>query len=78
MTSRDLIQQRSTEANGDTTWRDSALVSAALNGQMAVLDGIHRVHPSTLSVIHRYTYFIYKYALSIHIFILILSCFQID
>ncbi|XP_022919882.1 von Willebrand factor A domain-containing protein 8 [Onthophagus taurus] len=53
MTSRDLIQQRTTLDNGDTIWRFSPLITAALEGKIAVLDGIHRIHPSTLSVLHR-------------------------
>ncbi|KAK9871089.1 hypothetical protein WA026_011372 [Henosepilachna vigintioctopunctata] len=53
MTSRDLIQQRSTLDNGDTIWVFSPLVNAALEGKIAILDGIHRIHPSTLSVLHR-------------------------
>ena len=44
MTSRDLLQQRTTMANGDTVWRYSPLVTAALEGKMAVLDGVHRIH----------------------------------
>ncbi|XP_050294276.1 LOW QUALITY PROTEIN: von Willebrand factor A domain-containing protein 8 [Anthonomus grandis grandis] len=53
MTSRDLLQQRTTLENGDTVWSFSPLVKAALNGKIAVLDGINRIHPSTLSVLHR-------------------------
>lgn len=53
MTARDLVQQRTTLDNGDTVWRNSALVDAALKGHMAVLDGLHRIHPSTLAVLHR-------------------------
>lgn len=53
MTSRDLIQQRSTSDNGNTVWVFSPLVNAALEGKIAILDGIHRIHPSTLSVLHR-------------------------
>jgi hypothetical protein len=53
MTSRDLIQQRTTLPNGDTVWRNSPLVTAALEGKLAILDGIHRIHASTLAVIHR-------------------------
>ncbi|KAJ9575372.1 hypothetical protein L9F63_025676, partial [Diploptera punctata] len=52
---QDLIQQRTTLPNGDTIWQNSPLVTAALEGKMAVLDGIHRIHPSTLAVIHRLT-----------------------
>ncbi|XP_072747214.1 von Willebrand factor A domain-containing protein 8 [Anoplolepis gracilipes] len=53
MTSRDLIQQRTTSLSGDTVWRDSPLVEAALNGKLAVLDGINRIHSSTLAILHR-------------------------
>lgn len=53
MTSRDLVQQRSTLDNGDTVWRNSALVDAALEGKIALIDGVHRIHASTLSVLHR-------------------------
>ncbi|CAH0553600.1 unnamed protein product [Brassicogethes aeneus] len=53
MTSRDLIQQRTTLDNGDTVWTFSPLINAALEGKIAVLDGINRIHPSTLSVLHR-------------------------
>lgn len=42
MTARDLLQQRTTLSNGDTVWKYSPLVEAALSGKMAVLDGIHR------------------------------------
>lgn len=53
MTSRDLVQQRVTSPSGDTTWQFSPLVTAALEGKMAVLDGIHRLHHGTLAVLHR-------------------------
>ncbi|XP_049790817.1 von Willebrand factor A domain-containing protein 8 [Schistocerca nitens] len=53
MTSRDLIQQRTTLPNGDTVWQNSPLVTAALEGKLAILDGIHRIHPSTLAIVHR-------------------------
>ncbi|CAH0692016.1 unnamed protein product [Spodoptera exigua] len=53
MTARDLVQQRTTLDNGDTVWRNSALVEAALKGHLAVLDGLHRIHASTLAVLHR-------------------------
>ena len=54
MTARDLLQQRVTLANGDTGWRHSPLVMAALEGHIAELDGIHRVNPGTLAVLQRY------------------------
>ncbi|XP_008476364.3 von Willebrand factor A domain-containing protein 8 [Diaphorina citri] len=53
MTARDLLQQRSTKLDGDTVWQNSALVNAALSGHLAVLDGLHRVHASTLCVLQR-------------------------
>ena len=53
MTARDLIQKRTTLENGNTIWRDSPLVRAAQKGHVAVLDGIHRLHFSTLSILHR-------------------------
>lgn len=53
MTSRDLLQQRTTLENGDTVWRFSPLVEAAIEGRIAVLDGIDRIHPSTLTVLQR-------------------------
>lgn len=53
MTARDFVQQRTTTPTGDTIWRDSPLIRAAKNGSIAVLDGIHRIHSSTISVLDR-------------------------
>ncbi|XP_038618052.1 von Willebrand factor A domain-containing protein 8 isoform X1 [Tachyglossus aculeatus] len=53
MTARDLLQHRYTLPNGDTAWRSSPLVTAALEGKLAVLDGIHRVNAGTLAVLQR-------------------------
>ncbi|XP_054728562.1 von Willebrand factor A domain-containing protein 8 [Anastrepha obliqua] len=53
MTSRDLIQQRITSSEGDTIWRDSPLVRAAKYGSVAVLNGIHRLHKSTIVALQR-------------------------
>ncbi|KAK7090090.1 von Willebrand factor A domain-containing protein 8-like [Littorina saxatilis] len=53
MTSRDLLQQRTTMPNGDTVWRPSPLVTAALEGSLAVLDGVHRINQGSFSVLHR-------------------------
>uniref|UniRef100_A0A0P6CK90 von Willebrand factor A domain-containing protein 8 n=1 Tax=Daphnia magna TaxID=35525 RepID=A0A0P6CK90_9CRUS len=56
MTSRDLLQQRSTLPNGDTVWTPSALLKAAIDGKLAVIDGLHRINTGTLftlqSIIH--------------------------
>ena len=53
MTSRDLIQQRITLLNGDTKWYNSVLIDACLNGDLCVLDGIHRVRDDTILAIKR-------------------------
>ena len=53
MTARDLLQRRSTRSNGDTVWRPSALLDAALHGRLAVLDGLHRLNAGTLFTIQR-------------------------
>ena len=47
------MQQRYTLPNGVTTWKLSPLIEAALEGGLAVLDGINRVNPGTLSVLQR-------------------------
>jgi len=43
MVSRDLLQRRTTDTFGNTTWQSSPLLIAALRGQVAVLDGVHRL-----------------------------------
>lgn len=53
MTSRDLLQQRFTLPNGDTTWKPSPLIQAAVDGGLAVLDGLNRVNAGTLSILQR-------------------------
>uniref|UniRef100_A0A8C0ICB5 von Willebrand factor A domain-containing protein 8 n=1 Tax=Bubo bubo TaxID=30461 RepID=A0A8C0ICB5_BUBBB len=53
MTARDLLQQRYTLPNGDTAWRPSPLVTAAVEGKLVILDGIHRINPGTLAVLQR-------------------------
>ena len=53
MTARDLLQQRTTIHTGETVWRLSPLIKASLEGKMAVLDGVHRVHRGTLAVLQR-------------------------
>jgi MoxR-like ATPase len=53
MTARDLLQQRMTLPNGDTSWRPSPLVTAAMEGSLAVLDGVHRANNGTFAVLHR-------------------------
>jgi hypothetical protein len=53
MTARDLLQQRATKEDGDTIWVNAPLVRAAIEGKLAVLDGLDQVHSSTLAVIFR-------------------------
>jgi len=48
MISRDLLQRRTTDPSGNTRWHDSALVEAAVSGELAVLDGIERLASGTL------------------------------
>merc|ERR1719414_2948874 len=53
MSARDLLQTRTTTPSGDTVWIQSPLVTAAIEGRLAVLDGIHRLHRSTLATLQR-------------------------
>ena len=49
MASHELLQRRATDASGDTVWVDSPLVVAATCGELAILDGMHRLAPGTLA-----------------------------
>lgn len=51
MTSRDLLQRRRTDDAGNTRWQMSPLAAAALEGKLAVLDGVNRLTSDALSVI---------------------------
>lgn len=53
MTSRDLFQQRTTLPSGDTSWRMQPLLLAAVSGRLAVLDGVHHLDTSTLTLVRR-------------------------
>ncbi len=53
MNSRDLLQQRITLTNGDTKWVNSALVNSCLNGDLIVLDGIHRLRDDMILFLRR-------------------------
>ena len=53
MTPRDLVQRRGTDERGNTRWEDSPLLKAAREGGVVVLDGVHRLHPDTLSTLQR-------------------------
>ncbi|CAE7027981.1 unnamed protein product [Symbiodinium natans] len=49
MTARDLTLRRSTDDSGNTIWQPSPLIQAAMEGGLAVLDGIHRLTPGALA-----------------------------
>jgi MoxR-like ATPase len=53
MSARDLIQQRITLTSGDTKWQNSSLVEAAVNGDLLILDGVHRLKDDTLMSLRR-------------------------
>ncbi|KAI9260188.1 AAA domain-containing protein [Sporodiniella umbellata] len=53
MSSRDLLQRRSTTIKGDTIWENSLLVEAAILGRLAVLDGIDALSYGTLNTLQR-------------------------
>ncbi|KAI7879625.1 hypothetical protein K492DRAFT_208133 [Lichtheimia hyalospora FSU 10163] len=53
MSSRDLLQRRSTTPTGDTVWDNSLLVEAAIRGHLAVLDGIEALSYGTLNTLQR-------------------------
>jgi MoxR-like ATPase len=52
MSSRDLLLRRSTDYNGNTVWEPSPLLTAAIDGRLVVLDGIHRLEKDTLGMLH--------------------------
>ena len=49
LTARDLLQRRSTRADGSTFWEDSILVKSAKCGHLVVLEGLHWI-TSSISV----------------------------
>ena len=53
MTARDLLQRRVTDSNGNTNWAPSPLVTAALHGRVAILDGVDRISSDTLASLQR-------------------------
>lgn len=74
MTARDLLQQRYTLPNGDTAWRPSPLVTAAIEGKLLLLDGIHRVNLGTLAVLSRYFSLLKIYSFHDLLAVLFLEC----
>lgn len=53
MSARDFLQTRDTDINGNTVWRNSPLVDAALNGHLCVLDPIECLAPGVISSLSR-------------------------
>ena len=47
--SLELLQRRATDVAGATCWLDGPVVRAAVTGGLAVLDGVHRLAPGTLT-----------------------------
>jgi MoxR-like ATPase len=52
MSARDLLLRRTTDAKGNTMWGPSPLLVAAIGGDIAVLDGIHRIDGDVLASVH--------------------------
>ena len=53
MSSRDMLQRRVTNEDGNTTWQAAALTEAALHGRLVVLDGVDRLQPGVLASLGR-------------------------
>jgi MoxR-like ATPase len=53
ISSRDLLQRRGTDNDGNTVWTSTPLVDAALTGGLCILDGLDRVPPATLQALRR-------------------------
>ncbi|KAL1924595.1 uncharacterized protein VTP21DRAFT_4249 [Calcarisporiella thermophila] len=53
MSARELLQRRSTSFAGDTVWENSPLVRAAVQGRLAVMDGIETLGFGTLASLQR-------------------------
>ena len=52
MSSRDLLQRRETDpVSGETKWKDSPIIEAAVRGHVCVLDGVERLSGDTLSTL---------------------------
>ena len=53
ITARTLLQRRVTHPNGDTDWENSSLITAALLGRLAVLDGVEQMLPGTVATLQQ-------------------------
>ena len=53
LSSRDLLQRRSTDTSGSTSWEPSPLIEAALEGQVCVLDGVEKLSAGALKTLQQ-------------------------
>ena len=53
MTSRDLLQRRTTGEEKETLWQPTPLAIAVRTGRLAILDGVNRLPPGTISALLR-------------------------
>ncbi|KAI3640849.1 hypothetical protein MIR68_001727 [Amoeboaphelidium protococcarum] len=75
VTYKDLLQTRSTDFKGNTVWRNSLLVEAALNGHLVVLDGVHQLHPDVLNAL---SWFMQMRSVTLPDGTFIIDCHQAD
>ena len=45
MSAADLTVTRTTDLQGNTLWRDSPMLAAAIKGDVVLLEGLDRLHP---------------------------------
>jgi len=53
MTSRDILQRRGTDIDGNTKWDNTTVIRAAVLGELAILDGTHRIPSDVLAIMQR-------------------------
>jgi MoxR-like ATPase len=53
MSTRDFFQTRDTDSKGNTLWKNSTLISAALNGHLCILDPVECLSPGVLASLQR-------------------------
>lgn len=53
LTSRDMLQKRIIDENGNTSWSDTPLTLAAREGGLCILDGIHTLDIHVLYSLRR-------------------------
>ena len=53
LTTRDLLQRRTTDNAGNTSWQDSPLIAAARTGGLCILDGVDKLDANVLASLQR-------------------------